>query len=358
MVVKMKDLLVKTGATLKEALRKLDNTAEKTILVVDDKNKLIGTISDGDLRRGLLADNDLNRTIEGVYNKKPKFVYDKYYSPDSVKKLLLDNKIELIPVLDKNDVVVDYIRWNDLFDDKKEVVCRNNKINIPVVIMAGGKGSRLEPFTSIFPKALIPLGDKTVVESIMAEFIRSGVRKFIFTVNYKAQIIEAYFNTIDKNYEISYIKEQSYLGTAGSLSLMKGYLNGDFIVSNCDIIVKADYADVLEFHRKQKSSLTILSSIQHHKVPYGVVNFVDGGRVTNVQEKPEFSFIINTGVYLLNSDILDLIPANTKYDMPDLINKIKENGGNVFTYPVNENDYTDIGQWEEYKKITDKMLGL
>lgn len=354
----MKDLFIKTDATVKDALRKLDKTAEKTILVVDEKNKLIGTISDGDLRRGLLKNNDLNQSIESVYNKNPKFVYDKYYSADVVKKMLLENKIELIPVLDSNNIVVNYIKWNDLFDSKEKAVHKDRKINIPAVIMAGGKGTRLEPFTNLFPKALIPLGEETVVESIMGEFIKSGVNKFVFTVNYKAQIIEAYFNTIEKNYEITYVKEQSYLGTAGSLSLLKGHLSGDFIVSNCDIIVKADYADVLDFHKKQESSLTILSSVQHHKIPYGVINFTDGGKVTDIQEKPEFSFIINTGVYILNSSVLDLVPSDTKYDMPDLINKIKENGGKVFTYPVNENDYIDVGQWEEYKKITDKMLGL
>jgi len=353
----MKNLFLSPNATIKEALKKLDQTAERTILVVDNKNKLIGAISDGDVRRCLLLDSNMDRSVENIYNKKPKFVYESNYDMDSVRKLFIDNKIELLPILDNNHTVVNYITWAKAFDGKDEVPLKHEQINIPVIIMAGGKGSRLEPFTNIFPKALIPIGDKTVIEKIIDEFMKFGIRQFLFTVNYKAQIIESYFNTIDKGYEIKYIKEDRYLGTAGSLSLIKEHLNGSFIVSNCDIIVKANYADVLDFHKKQKSSLTILSSIQHHKIPYGVVNFSDGGRVTDIQEKPEFSFTINTGVYILNSEVLDLIPHNKEYDMPDLINKIRETGGKVFTYPVNENDYIDIGQWEEYKKLANKTGG-
>ena len=354
----MKDLFIKNSDTVKQVLKKLDQTAEKILFVVNENKMLIGTVSDGDIRRGLLSGINIESSIDGIYNKSPLFLYKDEYTQDKVKNIFLEKKIEVLPLLNSKDMVVDYIRWDDVFDGEKNIISKHRSIDLPVVIMAGGKGTRLEPFTNIFPKALMPVGDKTLIEVIIDEFRKFDVKKFILTVNYKAPIIESYFNTIDKDYEIKFIKEESYLGTAGSLLLVKNDLKGTFIVSNCDIILKADYADALEFHMKQKSSLTILSSIQHHKIPYGVVKFSDGGRVTEINERPEFTFIINAGVYLLNSDVIDNIPSNTKYDMPDLINKIIEKGDNVFTYPVNENDYIDFGQWEEYEKIKNKMGGL
>ncbi|MCK5504355.1 MAG: NTP transferase domain-containing protein, partial [Thermodesulfovibrionia bacterium] len=229
------------------------------------------------------------------------------------------------------------------------------KIKVPVIVMAGGKGTRLEPFTKILPKPLIPVNDKPILELIIEEFRRQGGKKYYLILNSKGEMIKAYFNGIQKDYELKYVWESDFLGTAGGLRLLKKLESDIFIVTNCDVIVKADYQQVIKLHKKQNASMTILSSIQHHKIPYGVISFREKGSVTDIHEKPEYTLTINTGIYVLNKDILKLIPRNEYFDMTDLIKTLIDNDKKVITYPVNENDYIDIGQWEEYKKAVEKL---
>jgi NDP-sugar pyrophosphorylase family protein len=225
-----------------------------------------------------------------------------------------------------------------------------------VVIMPGGKGTRLDPITRVLPKPLIPIRDKTILELIIKEFYDYGISNFYLTLNYKGSMIEAYFNSIEKQYKVNYIWETDFLGTAGSLKLVEQEIADLFIVSNCDIIVKADYDDVINFHKNHNASLTILSSIQHYKIPYGVIEFKNGGVVNKITEKPEYSMTVNTGVYVFDKSILKYIPKNKIFDMNNLIDSLIANKKTVVTYPVNENDYIDIGQLEEYKKITNNLI--
>ena len=213
----------------------------------------------------------------------------------------------------------------------------------------------MAPFTNVLPKPLIPIGDKTILELIIDEFQVFGIDNFFFTINYRGEMIKAYFDCIEKAYNVNYLKEVAFLGTAGSLKLLPPDFSNTFIVSNCDIIVKADYSDVLEFHRNSGALLTVLSSIQHYKIPYGVIQFEPGGGVTGFEEKPEYSFCINTGVYILDIECLKYIPEGEVFHMTHLMELIMKNGGKVATYPVNENDYIDIGQWEEYRRVISQM---
>jgi len=221
-------------------------------------------------------------------------------------------------------------------------------LNLPVIIMAGGMGVRMAPFTKVLPKPLIPIGEKTIVELIMEEFARYGASKYFLTINYKGEMIRAYFQGFEHGYEIQYVWEKEYLGTAGSIKLVPG-LDETFIVSNCDILVKADFEEVAAFHSRCGAALTIVSSIQHHKVPYGVVDFTKGGKVVGIKEKPEYSYPVNTGVYFLDKRCLGYIPERRPFNMTDLIESLIKAGEEVFTFPVNEKDYIDIGQWEEYR---------
>ncbi len=347
----LKDILIDKSASIKKALKRLDKTAVKALLVVDKNNKLLGAISDGDIRRHILKGKDLESDISEIYNKSPIYIRKEELSMESVKKLLIRYKIELIPVLDNEHKVVEYITWDQLFPESEQPPFKKSRIDIPVVIMAGGKGSRLEPFTKILPKALIPVGDKPIIEMIIDEFKQQGVEKFYLTLNHKSEMIKAYFKGIEKEYKVNYIKEKTFLGTAGSLKLLENKISDTFIVSNCDIIVKANFENVLALHQEQKASLTILSSVQHYEIPYGVINLKEGGEVANILEKPEYTFTINTGVYVLNKDTLDFIPADSHMDMTELIKILAKNGKKILTYPVNEKEYLDIGQWKEYKKV-------
>lgn len=349
--MRQKEILIHINESIKAALKKLDKTAKKVLLVVDDDGRLLGTVTDGDVRRYILSGKSLDNNIRDVYNKKPIYIKKEEFSAERIKEMLVKSKVGLIPIVDKGGKVFDFVTWDQLFSEMPQT----NKVNLPVVIVAGGKGSRLEPFTKVFPKPLIPIGDKPIVEIIIDEFKKQGVNKFYLTLNHKGEMIEAYFKSIEKDYKLSYIWEKTFLGTAGSLKLLDRRIDNFFIVSNCDVIVKANFEDAVNSHKEQGAMLTILSSIQHHKIPYGVVKSKEKGRVVSITEKPEYTLTINTGVYILSKECLEFIPKNAAFDMTDLIENLIKNSRVVITYPVNESDYIDIGQWEEYKNAIEKI---
>lgn len=350
-----KSLLIPCDETIKYSLRQLNKTGMKVLFVVDRKGRMIGSLTDGDIRRALLNDIALDSSIDGVYNRNPVFLRKDSFKDEDVKALFLENRIELLPIVDENFHIEDTISWTDCFKENKADRYIGPPLDIPVVIMAGGKGSRLAPFTTVLPKPLIPIGDKTIIELIMDGFLEYGVSNFIFTLNYRGEMIRAYFEGVEPKYPIQYVREDDFYGTAGSLTLVESSIGDSFIVSNCDIIVKANYAEVLDFHRRSGASLTIISSLQHHKLPYGVVDFKAGGEVLRIEEKPEFTFPINTGVYILEKSCLELVPEKQVFHMTHLIDALLAAGRKVVTYPVNENEYIDIGQWDEYLQAIKKL---
>ena len=352
-----KEVLIRRDQTVKEALKQLDKVSTKTLLVVDENNGLIGSISDGDIRRYILKGKDISKDISEAYNASPISVRQQDFLLADIKQTMLSEQIELIPIVDELNKVLDYITWEKAFssDTSNDLRRVSTCAGIQVVIMAGGKGTRLDPFTKIFPKPLFPIEDRTITEVIIEEFRRYGINDYFLTLNYKGAMIESYFNSINKDYNLEYIREQSFLGTAGSLKLLEEKIKGTFLVSNCDIIVKAKYDEVIAFHKQNEASITILSSMQHYKIPYGIISFENGGGVTQISEKPEYTFTVNTGVYVLGKEVLSLIPKNTYFDMTDLIHLLIKNNKKVVTYPVNENDYVDIGQWDEYRKVVNKF---
>lgn len=350
-----RELFIPETASIKDALKRLDRTAEKVLVVVDKEDVLLGALTDGDIRRCILQNRSLDSSIVGVYNHSPIFLNTEDCNTETVREIFVNYRIGLIPLVNRYKQVVNFVTWDGQAESESSKEVPIAQIDVPVIIMAGGKGTRLDPYTKIFPKPLIPLGEKTIVETIIHEFRRYGIGKYYLTLNHKGQMIESYFGSIEKDYQVEFVWEKVFLGTAGGLKLIRDANHQTFIVSNCDILVKANYHDVLNFHRREEAALTILSSVQHHKIPYGVVEFKEGGVVTGITEKPEYTFHINTGVYVLDKSCLDLIPGGTYYDMPTLISDLMQGGRKVVMYPVNENDYIDIGQWEEFKKATEKL---
>jgi NDP-sugar pyrophosphorylase family protein len=215
--------------------------------------------------------------------------------------------------------------------------------------MAGGKGTRLKPLTNILPKPLIPIGNKTIVEEIMDRFVDVGCNHFYMSINYKAETIKHYFGQLqNENYKIKYLHEEKSLGTAGSLSLVRDKISSTFFVSNCDIIVDEDYSEILKYHKQNENELTIVSALKHFPIPYGIIETGNAGIMTRIKEKPEFTFQINTGVYILEPHLLDEVPNNKFFHITDLIEKVQNRGGRVGVFPVSEGSWTDIGQWDEY----------
>lgn len=348
----LKELLINGRATIKEAMKKLDAAASKILFVVNDNEKFIGSLTDGDIRRGLLSNKSLDSLVFDACNKNS-FSINEIFDKEQIIEKMKELDIIFTPILSKDGRIINIF---SLPESHKEVIRQSDtKLDIPVIIMAGGKGTRMAPFTNVLPKPLIPIGEKTILELIIDEFRIYGIINYYFTLNYRGEIIRAYFDSIEKNYSLSYMWEKEFSGTAGCLRLLSDKIYSTFIVSNCDIIVKADIGDVYRFHKDNKSVLTIISSIQHQIIPYGVVEFDNGGKVNKIVEKPEYSFPINTGVYFLEPECLDYIPKEKMFHMTQLIDKLMNDGQNVFTYIINESEYVDIGQWEEYRKAVSQM---
>lgn len=339
--------LMSKKASIRDAMKQLGISSSKIIFVVDEKNKLIGTVTDGDIRRWILHNGSLNKKVEIVCNKKPQYLKAGSYDIEEVKKLMVNKKIESVPVLDSNNAVVDVLFWEGVFGQKYKKVSK--KSGIPVVIMAGGQGTRMSLFTKIWPKPLIPVGEKPVVELVMDSFNENGCDGFYLLLNYKAEMIKSYFDNTKTFYQIHYIKENKPLGTAGGLKLLPKDFNETFFLSNCDIIIKEDYEEMLEFHRSHNHDVTIVASYKHFVVPYGVIES-DREKLEKIIEKPEHDYLVVTGMYILQKSVINLIAKNKVLQMPDLINLVKKNKGKVGVYPISERSWFDVGEIEKYKE--------
>ncbi|CAN5667427.1 nucleotidyltransferase family protein [soil metagenome] len=340
--------LITESTSIKDAMKQSDISGSKILFVTDHEHFFIGSLSDGDIRRSILSDGILDKAVIDICNKKP-FTVSESYDLEDVKTLMLEMQLDCIPVIDALNKVKELLFWNTVLgtDKKKE---KKEKITSPIVIMAGGKGTRLAPFTNILPKPLIPIGNKTVLEIIMDKFKEHDVDKFYLTVNYKSRIIKFYLEELMPELKVEFVDEDKPLGTAGSLKLLHGKINECFIVTNCDIIIDADYAELLNYHKSKDNDISMVVSLKHYKIPYGICNIENGDNLVSITEKPEFSYFINTGMYVLKPEVLELIPDNQFYHITDLIEEVKARGGKVGTYPISEKAWVDTGEWEEYKK--------
>ena len=225
------------------------------------------------------------------------------------------------------------------------------KIDLPVVIMAGGKGTRLKPITNVIPKPLVPVGKKTILEVIMDQFESIGCHKFYMSVNYKADMMKYYLSQLDHQYDVEFFQEDKPLGTIGSVSLLKGKITTPFFVSNCDSINEQDYRDVYDYHVNNHNDLTIVTMVKSFNIPYGVIETGEDGLMVSLSEKPELTYQVNTGVYILNPSCIEEIPEGEFFHITHLMEKIKACGGRVGCFPVSEHAWKDMGEWPEYLKM-------
>lgn len=352
-----KKFIISRNILIKDAISLLDKAGEKILFVIDDDESLYGSVSDGDIRRWILAEGNMDLTVDSLCFKSPRYVKETY-NIDEVKKIILDFRVYAIPVLDESKKIVDILFWNTVFESHEQKTFKT-KLTNPVIIMAGGKGSRLDPFTLILPKPLIPIGDKTVLEIIIDKFfIENGISNFYLALNHKAKIIKSYFEELLPEYNLEYIIEDKPLGTAGSLRLINKKFSEPVIVTNCDVIIDCDYAGLINFHKENNFGLTVTASYKKYKIPYGVCEIENGGNLLRINEKPEHDYLINTGMYIVNPDIISLIPENEFFDMTDFINAVKSSNGKVGVYPISENSWIDTGEWSEYKNALERFSKL
>ena len=349
---KYKDICIESESAILAALKQMDATHHK-LLIVTKNGQYYNLLSIGDIQRAILKGVDLNSPLNSILRNETN-VASTRQSRAEVEQYVRDHKTEFMPIIDDNRQLVDVVFWDDLFHTR--IGRRTADFNLPVVIMAGGQGTRLRPLTNVLPKPLIPIGEQTMMEDIMDRFVECGCNKFYVSVNYMADFIRHYFDNFSKhNYNIEYFQEDKPLGTAGSLHLLKNKINDTFFVSNCDSILDEDYGEILKYHRENKNEITVVSVMKSIYIPYGTLETGENGLLESLHEKPELTFKINTGMYILEPHLLKEIPSDRIYHITYLIEKLVREGRRVGVYPINEGSWIDIGNWDEYLKYITKQ---
>jgi dTDP-glucose pyrophosphorylase len=338
---KIKDFSIQVDDTILRALKIMNETGRKLLLVFT-KSNFTGVLSVGDIQRAIIANTSLDEPISLIMRKD--FVYAK--TTDRRTELLermKKERIECMPVVNEEGNLHTAYLWEDVFPETGPAP--GQYLGMPVVIMAGGLGTRLRPLTNVIPKPLIPVGENTILEEIFKRFSWYGCDTFFVSVNYKSELIEYYLRNKNLPYQLHFFKEEQPLGTAGSLSLLRGRIDTTFFVSNCDILIEQDYAEVLNYHKQNANEITLVAALKHYPIPYGTVDTGVNGRLVGLTEKPELVFKINSGMYILEPHLLDEIPENEVIDITQLIEKIKCRDGRIGVFPVSENSWKDIGDW-------------
>jgi len=343
--VKHINLKIEKAITLRDAMCKLDHTAMQVLFVMDN-DTLIGTLTDGDIRRYLLKGGSLDDSVDTATNYQPKTAENL----KQARKMIQHGDYPAIPVVGKEGQLEDVV-----FRQRHKHVY--TELHIPVVIMAGGRGTRLEPYTRVLPKPLIPVGEFPIMEHIMWQFEKYSCNSFHIIVNYKKQLLKAYFNEDSQTHSMIWYDEDSPLGTGGGLSLLKGQIQETFFFTNCDILLRADYADMLQFHRENGNTITMIGAYKNLTIPYGVIDIQEGGEVAAMREKPELSFLTNTGIYIVEPEVLEDIPEHTALGFPDIIEGQRQKGRKVAVYPVDEDAWMDMGQMTELEKMRKQLYG-
>lgn len=346
---------INSSYSILTAIAQMNDAGNGFCVYVDKNDHVKGVFTDGDFRRAILKGIDLKTNLANIVNEN--FIYlDQGYSNDEVKKLFLGTIAKVIPVLDSNKKLVEIINKEEFFGISSTEIS-HSKLPFPVVVMAGGEGLRLAPFTNILPKPLLPIGDDAIINVIMNKFHIHGLSKFYITVNSKKQMIKGYFHDHDLPFDIQFVDEDEPMGTAGSLGLIKDKISSSFFVVNCDIILDVDYSEIINFHNQGEYELTVVAALKEFIIPYGVCDIDKSGELVSINEKPEQHLLVNTGLYFLNKSVLNFISGNKFLHMTDVIEIMQSKGLKIGIFPVTEKSWLDVGQWEEYS-ATLKQLGL
>jgi dTDP-glucose pyrophosphorylase len=337
---KYKNILLNTKSNIKDALQVIDKGAMRIAIVLDEDEKVIGTLSDGDIRRGLLNGLSLDDTIENIYYKEPTLanVND---SKELIIQKAIRRQIYQIPIVDDEGRLVKIEELSSLL--------KTNAKNNRVILMAGGLGTRLRPLTEDMPKPMLKVGNKPILETIIENFAKYGFVNITISVNYKADMIKEYFGDgANLGVNIDYIEESKRLGTAGALSLIKDRPQEPFFVMNADLLTNVNFEHLLDFHMIEHSVATMCVREFDYQVPYGVIE-MEGSKIVSIREKPVHKFFVNAGIYTLSPQIFEYIPKDEFYDMPTLFDDIIKDNLKSISFPVHEY-WLDIGHMSDFEK--------
>jgi len=354
--MEFKQYSVSKDSTLFEVLEKMDEQMVKLLIVTDENSHYYSLISIGDIQRAILNKTSLNTEITAILREN---VVVGYVNDDlqSLKEMVFKERIEFLPIIDHNNKIHDLILLKNLGAKFKTTDILKE---LSVVIMAGGKGTRLRPITYVIPKPMVPIGEKSILQIIVERFKAYGCNDFHLSVNYKEEMIAQHVKDIDLNVNFSFLREKKPSGTAGSLEYLKGKVQNTFIVSNCDIVIDQDYSEVYKYHKDNNNMLTAVAAMKRFSLPYGVMEVKDNGILTGLKEKPSMDFHVNAGVYFIEPEALDYIPINTFFNITDLMEKLMDDDKRVGVFPVSDGSWLDIGEWPQYQKTQEifKARGL
>ena len=340
----IENIKLRQNATIKEALGIIDSGAMQIALVVDDNDTLLGTLTDGDIRRGILRGLDLDSSIETIVFKEPAIAKISS-TKEEILKIALSKKLHQIPIVDDNGIVLDLKEIDELVEPK----IKTNR----VILMVGGLGTRLRPLTQDTPKPMLKVGNKPILQTIVEKFAEYGFVNITMCVNFNASIIRDYFGDGKEfGVNIDYVLEQKRMGTAGALSLLKERPSEPFFVMNGDLLTNVNFEHIFNYHTLHKATATMCVREYDYEVPYGVVKMNDN-KIIEIAEKPVQKFFVSAGIYMLSPEILDLIPKNEFYDMPALFEKLIKLSKNVISFPIREY-WLDIGRMEEYQRANEE----
>lgn len=345
----MEKLIITSDMTIEVAMNSIEAGSYKTVFLVED-GILKGVLTDGDVRRYLLKGGSIADNVCQIVNYSPKYFFEE--DKEDYRAYMISNMLSAVPIVDAQ---MHLVRIEYLNGPKKE-----NQIieeDIPVIMMAGGLGTRLKPYTDIIPKPLIPIGMKTIAERIFDKFISFGCNQLYMILNYKKGLIEAYFKEDGEYDNIKFVEEPFFMGTAGGIKLLQDSCEKNFFVVNCDILVDCDYYEIWQEHCRKNNIITMVCAKKRIIVPYGTIMADENNQVETLVEKPQLIYNINTGMYLCNAKIFEYMEEQEKIDMPDLIQRCIEAGEHVGQVVIDEQDWYDMGQPEELE-LMKKRLNL
>lgn len=338
--------IIPVDTSLSQALTNLEELIyEKILFVVDKENRLLGSITDGDIRRSLLKNNSINKTIESVYEPSPKFFYE---NSIDLKKLieLRKESIQVIPIVDQQKRIVDIFNYS----------LYKSYLPVDTIIMAGGRGSRLAPLTNTKPKPLLEIGGKAIIEYNMDRIISYGVKNFWLSVNYLKEQIKSHFRNGNDQINIGYLEEEQPMGTIGSLTMMTNFEHEHLLITNSDILTNLDYEDFYLDFIENDADIAMVTIPYETVIPYGVVECKEN-KVLGIQEKPTYTHYSNAGIYLIKKKWINSIPKNQFYNATDLIEQVIQNNGNVISYPFS-GYWLDVGKPKDLNRAKNEINSI
>jgi dTDP-glucose pyrophosphorylase/predicted transcriptional regulator len=342
----IQEIFLGPGDTIQKVLATLQDNPYGICLVLDDQGKILGTITDGDCRRALLRENSLNLTASDIMHREF-VVVDKSFSLDQIRTLMARNGVNQIPIVDEQNVVLDIATAN-------RVLPRAGERSTTALILAGGKGQRLRPLTDALPKPMLPIGGRPMLEHLVIQLVAHGFHDLCISINYLGHVIEEYFGDGTRwDCNIRYVREDRELGTGGPLRLLPEGATSPVLVVNGDLVTSVDFEAFLNFHGAHANDITVATTHYSVQVPFGVVYTDERGRVTHVEEKPRQSYSVNAGLYLIERDVIELIPPDRPYGMTELIESALAAGRSVGAFALHEL-WADVGLPDQYHALKDK----